>query len=1716
MKGDFTRITHDPKKHYSSVLKQQGRVDLDADWNEYTQIQEYFRITGNKDIIGRSGVPYNTRNGFFVNRTGDNKSLELKSGNTVPARIYVDGILCEMEEDISPLPNPDKDGKYVVYLDVWQRHITVNEDSNIAEVALGGPDTTTRVKTEWQVRFSAADKDPIDYRKFRCSDSAWAPENSKSTGQLNARAEQPDVKEGLCEVEAKSGYRGLENRLYRVEIHTPGKNGEAAFKWSRDNGSVAFSIQDLKYNTTTGSAAIALKQPGKDEYLTLKIGDWIEISDDQNELNLKKGLLAQVAEGSDLTKRIVVINVSKHDIDPYLSNSVTHLKLHRWDQKTTGTVDLVNGTIQVTAGIWIPLEDGVEVNFSQGVYQIGDYWLIPARTRLRDILWPVADDKTPLPQTRRGIEHHYCILSFALYKNGEWMEPYDCRRLFPSLNNLKPACCIPVYPGENIQEIIDCVIAQGGGCICLCDGVHDVPGPLKLINAENLTLCGENTATVVHFEKTDDNGNGGFILDNCSNVTITGMVLLGENIPSLIATGSQNNENPNFNISLRGLILFNRGNNEGFTGQCAIHLGNTEGVSIEGCRMLAENGIISLFGDRMPVTDKVKHVNLKARRQDNPSAANTDTELNYGIGVTNLQMKDCIILYRRYGIWTLKSIEWNISDCRIVPLQAPALPQPDEPDNTDTSQKQPFKESRPITTPPTILEERLTKISVNRIIAGYFENAISGIPLTTFGTAINALIWKDCRITNCTLGGSTGINAVLWLSGRIEGSNITTMNGLRIFWLHEGAVVNNTLESRKTGIILSGCWSPLIEGNSIDSDVAIQNAVPGEWLNDIGAYFSEISRAYVIDPKIKGPVRFIIWLLLEEACSGLGLTDARDAVQELLDTLPLYNNIPVLLLLSVTLYPALGKISSKGGTVPLPLVALKITGNEITAGKAGIRLLNFIPLGGLNIGNNRIQTLTGQAIEIKANPYTVNPYVVIVGLRFAGKFLPALLKKLMVSPGLIKMLSTKKDAVLKISASLQPKMSALADLIETIMEADYRIENNTIRSQHTAVEANIFEMAIQNNHVTLVESQFSNQETRDIIDILDQNTATKNLAAAMRQRSKAGMKAYSKSMSSLNSSDNSIVSLAGTAAQIQQKTTDIALKTEAINLQTAVQNGDMTKLGEALDNIINLLSLYIDTCGIWVKGAGCRIVGNQVVVPPDADSRTWANGGIRFWDDEGSPIWFLTYAEELLNLYKPDIEIPSLLASTETLIDNNEIIRGIGNGIEIGGITNLKEMGLADLKIRGNQIRDMGGAGIAFDERSITTGVDIEGNRILDCGSFDGKGVLVSQKGGVVIRNTVDCRIHNNRIKCNSNLAAGRNLFAVDLRTIYNLSMTGNHIEHCELSNQQYGNGRYTKDMFFSPDSSYFELVTENMCGTVKIIDAIGEIDVQHNELINTRGIGIGLLMRGFYTVTTIPEIFSVIYLPAKIVEAAPIVTPAVPIITPAVPVVNHVADPAGTVVNKSRIVNNTVAQTVDMPAARTVDVPAAKTVDVPAAKTVDVPAAKTVDVPAAKTVDVPAAKTVDVPAAKTMDVPAAKTVDVPAARTPASSDIKYPVNYTVPSAPVTAVTTDKPTIVSNQITTVAVQGNYFRSLTNNQYIAFQITRLNELNFLGNNVRTAGAGISPGYIRAVQRNLITGNMMDTLILNNVFGGIIAGNVSNNVINIPSVFTGKTDGTNAVA
>src|SRR6185295_7819366 len=192
MKGDFTRSTFTPAKRYSGVRQQQGRVQLDADWNEQIDIDARLRETSLGDLVGRSGAP-RTGGGFKVGVTGDGSDLTLAAG-----RLYVDGVLLELLADTTysgqlasldpalaaaPKPAlPSASGTYFVYADAWQRHVTALEDPAIRETALGGPDTATRTQTFWQVKLLAVDA------ASHClsAPQAWLDATAAPTGKLRA------------------------------------------------------------------------------------------------------------------------------------------------------------------------------------------------------------------------------------------------------------------------------------------------------------------------------------------------------------------------------------------------------------------------------------------------------------------------------------------------------------------------------------------------------------------------------------------------------------------------------------------------------------------------------------------------------------------------------------------------------------------------------------------------------------------------------------------------------------------------------------------------------------------------------------------------------------------------------------------------------------------------------------------------------------------------------------------------------------------------------------------------------------------------------------------------------------------------------------------------------------------------------------------------------------------------------------------------------------------------------------------------------------------------------------------------------------------------------------------------------------------------------------------------------------------------------------------
>src|SRR5262245_20962620 len=160
MKGDFARVTFDATRHMRRVLRQQGRVDVEADANEQVAIVLHQLEAMMADLIGPYAVPQPMNSAydhFQIVDTGDGADFDF---SIAPGHYWVDGILCENDVD-APLsfldqrdftPEPPEPGTYIAYLDVWERHLCADEEPSLREVALGGPDTATRTRLVWQVK----------------------------------------------------------------------------------------------------------------------------------------------------------------------------------------------------------------------------------------------------------------------------------------------------------------------------------------------------------------------------------------------------------------------------------------------------------------------------------------------------------------------------------------------------------------------------------------------------------------------------------------------------------------------------------------------------------------------------------------------------------------------------------------------------------------------------------------------------------------------------------------------------------------------------------------------------------------------------------------------------------------------------------------------------------------------------------------------------------------------------------------------------------------------------------------------------------------------------------------------------------------------------------------------------------------------------------------------------------------------------------------------------------------------------------------------------------------------------------------------------------------------------------------------------------------------------------------------------------------------------
>ena len=555
MAGDYTRFTFKPQRDYSGVFKQQGRVDLDADFNEYIELTDRHWRSETLDIVNHCVVPNTTADAFLVTPTAMG-AFDIGVG-----RMYVDGIQVEnhglppleFHQDLGELvgtnPVPYADQPYLpaplppplaaapnttdlVYIDVWQREVTVLEDPSLREIALGGPDTTTRIQSAWQVRVIQNVGD------HGCGDDipAWDTLTAPSAGRLSSSAVAPPASDDPCIISPSGGYRGLENRLYRVEIHTPGPiGGGAKFKWSRNNATIASSISAIPSPTQ-----ITVQQVGRDQVLRFEIGNFIEITDDFREFQGLTGHMAQITAIDEANRILDFTPAIPGAINLNPADPARHTRVRRWDQ--TLNVD-PNGLLDVTPGL-IDIEDGIQVQFDlnppTGNFKVGDYWVFAARTADGSI-----EELQEAPP--RGILHHFCRLGFIHWAANINATTFtDCRDHWPPACECD-YCTVTVGDGvdshgqfTDIQQAIN-ALGNRGGVVCIGRGFYTVTAGLLLDNTKrNVIIRGMGPATRILFAPAEGFPGVFLTIRGTEQVRLENVFVVSNNAESLVRMAGSN------------------------------------------------------------------------------------------------------------------------------------------------------------------------------------------------------------------------------------------------------------------------------------------------------------------------------------------------------------------------------------------------------------------------------------------------------------------------------------------------------------------------------------------------------------------------------------------------------------------------------------------------------------------------------------------------------------------------------------------------------------------------------------------------------------------------------------------------------------------------------------------------------------------------------------------------------------------------------------------------------------------------------------------------------------------------------------------------------------------------------------------------------------------------------------------------------------------------
>lgn len=574
---DMTRDATDLRNHYSNVMMQQGRVLTDDDFNEAERLDAEDARRVRLDVIGPAGSP---DDGFRPAIVGGEVTL-------TPGTYYVGGLRLELEAaepfnnqrdwlQQGAFPNetltPPAAARFdFLWLEAWQQPVTATEDKELVEAALGGADTSARMRTMRRVR-ALRNIGNVD-----CAD-AWTQlvGSLASQGTVNGDFElvtnatltvAPDPNTGgnpnLCSPPVNGGYLGADNQAIRVQITAPNQ-----FTWGFDNGAPLYRVQVLVDNNGLRRRIRMLTLPKDQAHYPLEgqvveLLPWSAVLFNGQKTSEQAGHLAKVDGGyNPVTQELFVDSAPPNDtgnpvrsfgerwmdrtgigtINNEAAPETTYFYMRVWNR---GDDTQSPAAIPFVANVPAPLQrTGLQVTFA-GAPRANDFWIIAARPETPNTVvpWELSTGRAP-----HGVRRWIAPLGIIRWPGGGASAQIvdDCRPTFLPLTRIKGCCTYTVGDGTHsygnfsrIQDAVNALPQPRGGRICVLAGNYDESVVLNGRVNIHIHGCGRESLVRAVGDPVSGGALPGFTVANSEGITIENLRIQAGPRSAVHVTGSR-------------------------------------------------------------------------------------------------------------------------------------------------------------------------------------------------------------------------------------------------------------------------------------------------------------------------------------------------------------------------------------------------------------------------------------------------------------------------------------------------------------------------------------------------------------------------------------------------------------------------------------------------------------------------------------------------------------------------------------------------------------------------------------------------------------------------------------------------------------------------------------------------------------------------------------------------------------------------------------------------------------------------------------------------------------------------------------------------------------------------------------------------------------------------------------------------------------------------